>query len=212
MEQTAQRPAGKPAGGVPAAATSPERWVDEYGDLLFNYAVGRVRNHHMAQDLVQDALIAACRARDRFEGRSTEKSWLVGILKNKIMDYFRKFGREQSFTDLEFLNSEMKERFDQAGHWLISKNMGPKEWEGTPDDAASKKEFWIAFKACTEKLPGRVAQVFILREVDGVESEEICSTLSISRSNLWVMLHRARMALRQCLEDNWFAHGAKGKA
>jgi RNA polymerase sigma-70 factor (ECF subfamily) len=183
--------------------SDPGRWLDDYGDLLFGFAMARVRNHHVAEDLVQETLVAACKARDRFEGRSTERSWLVGILKNKLVDYFRKRGREQSFTDLDFLKDEMRDRFDEDLHWLVEKGEGPTDWSAKASDAVEQKEFWEAFHLCAGKLPPRIAQAFLMREVDGVGSDEICSTLSLTKANFWVMLHRARMALRQCLEEHW---------
>ncbi len=146
---------------VPPGLSDPERWVDLHGDYLFKYALIRLRDPAKAEDAVQETFLAALKGGKSFQGRSAEKSWLVGVLKNKIYDYYRKSSRETSFTDLEFYSDE-------------------------------------------EKLPKNVAAVFNLREVDGVEGKEICSLLNISESNLWVMLHRARMALRRCLETNWF--------
>jgi RNA polymerase sigma-70 factor, ECF subfamily len=188
-------------------AMDPERWVDEHGDYLFHYALSRLRDPSKAEDMVQEALLAALRGRDRFEGRSAERSWLTGILKNKILDHFRTAGRETNFTDVEFYGDEDAASFDpsKADHWTDS--AAPSEWDA-PGADLDKAEFWKVFRGCTSKLPDRVARVFLLREVDGVGSEEICENLRISPNNLWVMLHRARLALRRCLEENWFRTGA----
>ena len=184
------------------AGSDPERWVDEHGDVLYRYALERVRKPEIAQDLVQETLLAAVRTRDRFRGASTVRSWLCGILKHKICDYYRKLGRETSFTDLEFLADECAEKFVPEGYWVHVN--GPKEWRPEADEVMHREEFWQTMRDCLAKLPERIATVFMMREMDEVESKEICATLSISDSNLWVMLHRARMALRECLAVNWF--------
>ena len=189
-----------PMGSRPQA--NPERWVDEHGDPLFRYALVRVRRREVAEDLVQETLLSAMRSREKFAGQSSERSWLFGILKHKINDYFREFGRETSFTDLESLADEFSEKFVPEGYWVHVK--GPKEWKPEPDEVMHRAEFWQTMRNCLDKLPERIANVFMLREMEEVESKEICSMLSISEGNLWVMLHRARMALRECLEINWF--------
>lgn len=137
---------------------------------------------------------------------------MVGILKNKICDYYRKASRETSFTDMEFYSDEESDRFIPDGlfkdGWIHE--LGPLEWSSDPGASLDSQEFWKAFHDCSSKLPKNVAAAFNLREVDGVESKEICSMLNISENNLWVMLHRARMALRRCLETNWF--GKQGES
>jgi RNA polymerase sigma-70 factor (TIGR02943 family) len=184
------------------AASGPERWVDEHGDVLYRYALVRVRKPEVAQDLVQETFFSAMRGYAKFAGQSSVRSWLCGILKHKICDHFRKLGRETSFTDLEFLEDECADRFVAEGFWVHM--TGPKEWKPEPDEVMHRDEFWQTMRACLGKLPERVATVFMLREMEEVESKEICRMLSISDSNLWVMLHRARMALRECLATNWF--------
>jgi RNA polymerase sigma-70 factor (ECF subfamily) len=187
---------------APATHADPERWVDAHGDCLFRYALTRVRKPEIAEDLVQETLFAAVRTHETFGGRSTERSWLVGILKNKICDHFRKLGREVNFTDLEFFSDEHRERFDSEGYWIHER--GPSEWKPEGEEAMKRAEFWQALQAALSRLPERIAQVFMMREVEGVPSREVCATLRISEANLWVMLHRARMALRQDLETTYF--------
>ncbi|HEY8901311.1 MAG TPA: sigma-70 family RNA polymerase sigma factor [Chthoniobacterales bacterium] len=183
------------------SAADPTRWVDDHGDCLFRYAFVRVRTQEVAEDLVQDTLLAAVRTQERFAGRSSERSWLVGILKNKIVDHYRKLGRETTFTDMEFLKDECAHKFVEQGFW--NHDRGPHDWKQA-DEVAHRDEFWQTMRDCMGKLPQRVADVFSLREMEEVPSKEICRMLSITESNLWVMLHRARMALRECLEMNWF--------
>ncbi len=183
-------------------AASPERWVDEHGDCLYRYALARVRRPEVAEDLVQDALLAAVRTSDGFAGRASERTWLVGILKNKVCDHFRKLGRETTFTDMEFFSGEPADKFDGDDFWIHER--GPVEWKLEGAAALERAEFWQALNSCVSKLPERIAAVFTMREMDDVPSREVCATLGISDANLWVMLHRARMALRQCLELNYF--------
>jgi len=186
--------------------SNPETWVDQYGDYLFKFALLRLRDATKAEDAVQETFLAALKTGKSFAGQSSERTWLIGILKNKIYDYFRKAGRETSFTDLEFYADQENEPFVdgglRGGSWIH--NQGPSEWQSGPGANLDTEEFWKAFRFCSEKLPKKISAVFTLREIDGVESREICSLLDISESNLWVMLHRARMALRRCLETNWF--------
>lgn len=193
---------------LPSAAntlSAPERWVDEYGDYLFKFALSRLRDAAKAEDAVQETFLAALKGGKSFQGRSAEKSWLMGILKNKIFDCYRQSSRETTFTDLEYFQNEENASFEQSGvfkdAWLHEQ--GPQEWNN-PGASLDRELFWIAYQECAGKLPANVAAVFTLREVDGIESKEICAMLNISASNLWVMLHRARMSLRRCLEKNWF--------
>lgn len=195
-----------PGGGV----LDPERWIEEHGDYLFHYAISRLRDPQRAEDLVQEALLAAWKGAERYRGGSTERTWLTGILRNKILDHFRKASRETSFTDLEFYAGEEESAFENPefpGHW--NRASAPKEWEGM-GEALDRDEFWKVFRSCCGKLPERIACAFWLREVDDLPTNEICSRLNISEGNLWVMLHRARMALRHCLESNWFKAGDAG--
>lgn len=194
------------SGNASARLFDPERWVEEYGDCLFKYALIRLRDATKAEDMVQETFLAALKGGARFEGRSAERSWLTGILKHKILDHYRKAGRETSFTDLDFYADEESDRFIPdgifRGGWTHER--GPMEWSSEPGASLDRQAFWKTFHDCSNKLPKNVSTVFTMREVDGIESKEICKMLNISENNLWVMLHRARMALRRCLETNWF--------
>lgn len=206
METKPPDPAAAAQSSSPSRLSDPERWVDDHGDYLFKFAIVRLRDATRAEDLVQETFLAALKGGDSFSGRSAERSWLTGILKNKIFDHFRKAGRETSFTDLEFNSDEDADRFIPDGlfkdGWVHE--LGPLEWSSDPGASLDSQAFWKTFQDCSQKMPRNVAAVFTMREVDGVESREICRVLGISESNLWVMLHRARMALRRCLETNWF--------
>jgi len=195
-----------PSAPVAPGLSDPERWVEQYGDYLFKFALVRLRDSTKAEDMVQETFLAALKGGDKFAGRSAEKSWLVGILKNKICDHYRRASRETSFTDLEFYSDEERDRFIPdgvfKGGWIHE--LGPMEWSSDPGASLDSHAFWKTFHDCSSRLPKNVSTVFTMREVDGLESKEICKTLNITENNLWVMLHRARMALRRCLETNWF--------
>lgn len=179
--------------------------MELHGDYLFRYAVTRLHDATKAEDAVQETFLAALKGGRSFAGRSAERTWLVGILKNKISDYFRKASRETSFTDMEFYSEEESDRFVAEGLFKDSWDyaLGPQDWSN-PGASLDNEVFWRTFRECSNKLPKNVGTVFTLREVDGVSSTDICEMLRISEGNLWVMLHRARMALRRCMETNWF--------
>jgi RNA polymerase sigma-70 factor (ECF subfamily) len=184
----------------------PAVWVDEHGDYLFRYAVLRLRDTSVAEDLVQETFLAALRAHENFAGRGAERTWLTGILKHKIADHFRRLGRETPASQLGEEAFEHAELFRPSGewkdHWVA--DSAPVEWRSTPEELLEQGEFFQMLDECLRPLPARVSGAFILREVDGLDSEEICQVFGVSTNNLWVMLHRARLHLRRCLELNWF--------
>jgi RNA polymerase sigma-70 factor (ECF subfamily) len=184
----------------------PERWLDDHGDYLFKYAVFRLRDNNVAEDAVQETFLAALKAYEKFEGRGSERTWLVGILKHKIIDHFRRAGRETPIGEEADDGPEHQEFFRTTGqfegHW--NKDYAPTDWHATPAELIERSDFWKVFNECLSPLPQRTVSAFTLREVDGLKSEEVCEILSIKVNNLWVMLHRARLHLRNCLELNWF--------
>jgi len=184
----------------------PSRWVEDYGDYLLRFAQSRVGNPTAAEDLVQETFLAALKARDKFSGKSSVKTWLTGILKYKVIDHYRKDSRTDTFSELtSFYGREAEEMFGPNHHWRSDNISPPRDWQ--PEQLANidRKEFMEQFRLCCDKLPEKIRQVFILREIDDLKTDEICTLLSISRQNLWTILHRARMALRRCLEKVWFA-------
>ena len=190
----------------PYQSPDPDRWLDEHGDYLFKYAVFRLRDDNVAEDAVQETFLAALKAYGTFEGRGSERTWLVGILKHKIIDHFRKSSREvpmdPSDTDLSEFDPLFEREDEFKDHW--SDTLSPRIWNRSPDQALQENEFFGVLQNCLMKLPERVASVFSLREMNGLESDEICEILSLSAGNFWVMMHRARMSLRRCIEINWF--------
>ncbi len=181
----------------------PDQWVNLYGDILYRYGIARVRNIEVAEDLVQETLLAALKAQEKYAGRASEKTWLIGILKHKIIDYFRKASREkdQVFDDSLGANEDenKEDYFDQQGSWRV----GFSNWS-KPEKEMEQVEFIKVLQQCIDRLPDRMAQLFMLREFEDMKTEEICELLSISTmNNFWVMLSRVRMQLRGCLEINW---------
>lgn len=180
--------------------SNPETWVDEHGDALFGYALGRLKNRASAEDVVQETLLAALRSQDRFSGTSSVRTWLIGILKHKIVDLIRRESREQPSEEIETMEAPEELFFDKKGHWRIK----PVDWQVHPDRILEQKEFMAVLRNCLAHLPDRLHHLFVLRELEDRDSAEICKDLDITPTNLWVMLHRARMRLRGCLTENWF--------
>ena len=209
LEQNQTQSKAEPKPHLPSSgivpALNPERWLDDYGDMLFGFVMVRIRDRGVAEELVQETFLAALRASQSFAGRSTERAWPFGILRNKVADHYRHQSREIPLADLDYSSPEEDGFFHSGGlgkdGWI--KRLAPKPWTA-PDESLISKEFQEVFNACLSRLPEKTAQVFLLREVDGVSSEEICKDLTISANNLWVVLHRARLALRRCLEVHWF--------
>ncbi len=187
---------------------NPSAWVEAYGDALFRYAQLRVNNQALAEDLVQETFLAAIKGRAQFRGGSTVKTWLTGILKNKVIDHYRKKNRTESLqAAAAFYEKEEGELFSSDGHWNYQSDRLPADWSPEQVLKTDRREFMASFHACAAKLPERIRQVFILRELEGVSSPEICSQMQISQQNLWTILHRARMALRDCLQATFLADG-----
>jgi RNA polymerase sigma-70 factor, ECF subfamily len=187
------------ATGDTVPAPGPEQWVDMYGNYMYRYALSRLSDPETAQDLVQETLVAALHAFKRFEGKSSVKTWLIAILKRKIVDHYRRVRNHQRGDNFEAAAGSVDQMFDQSGHWRIM----PNEWTINPARAYEQREFMEVLYRCISKLPDRLAEIFMLREFDDMSTEQICSQLDISESNSWVMLYRARLQLRNCLESNW---------
>jgi len=180
--------------------SEPDQWLLLHGDVLYRYGLARIRDSEIAEDLVQETLLAALKAKENFAGQASEQTWLIGILKHKIIDYFRKSSREktQEFDD-GITSDENDDYFNQQGHWQVDFSSWSK-----PDKSMEQEQFMTTLQACIERLPSRMAQLFMLREFDDLKSEEICELMSISSlNNFWVMLSRTRVQLRYCLDINW---------
>ena len=162
---------------------------------LLRYATLQLRDAHAAEDAVQETLLAALAGEASFAGRSNLRTWLTGILKHKIIDAIRRMSRETTSASEE----EFDALFDQRGHWIEM----PQAWPD-PDACLDQKQFFKVLEECLDKLPAKTSRAFMMREHMGFETGDICKELAITPTHCWVLLHRARLALRLCLETNWF--------
>lgn len=178
----------------------------EHRPYLFRYAIAQLRESDAAEEVVQETLLAAFEASGGFQGKSSLRTWLTSILKHKIIDAKRREAKSPIVDVAAALNAEEDiEDFDalffQAdGHW----HEPPPAWT-SPEQSFENGQFWEAFDECMDNLPEMTARAFYLREIGGLDTDDICKELGISSSNCWVMLYRARMGLRECLERRWFA-------
>lgn len=173
---------------------------------LLRVARLELRDAELAEDVVQETLVAALAGRDGFSSRSSVRTWLTGILRHKIVDAIRQRQRQpRAFASLdeEVDVDDFDAMFRDDGHWEAP----PADW-GDPEQALARREFMDVLELCLEKLPPNTARVFVMREVLELTTDEICKELTITANNLWVILYRARMALRACVEQHWFAGGA----
>ena len=177
----------------------PEQWVDRYADYLYNYALARVSDDELAKDLVQETFIAGLQSAPQFKGNAAERTWLVAILKRKVIDQYRKANSRKGKAEVRIGFPAHAER---EGEWLETMAADP---ESTlENDAIENEELGLAIQRCLAALPERQARVFTMKTIQGMETEDVCKELGINSSNLWVMIHRARTALMECLNQVWF--------
>ena len=176
------------------------RELESHRTALLRFAMAQLRDETHAEDCVQETLSAAIQNAERFAGDSSVRTWLIGILKHKILDHFRKTSRERTVSlEEETSLEDLDALFKDDGHYIEA----PAAW-ANPEQALSQREFFEVLETCMDRLPANTALVFRMREILGVEIEEICKELSITANNCWVLLYRARMSLRGCLEQRWF--------
>ena len=176
-----------------------------HGDML-KFARLQLRDDSVAEDAVQEAMAAALSNRKSFDNRSRLKTWVFGILKNKIVDIIRDRIRTPSSESVDIPDHAYDDLFDANGLWQDDSR--PSTW-GDPEKSASDQQFWQIFEICLTRLPENTARIFMMREMLGMETDEICKELGISSTNCWVVLHRARMGLRLCLDERWFKSGGQ---
>ena len=189
----------------------PEHWTERYADYLYSYAYSRVSKQEVAEDLVQDTFFSALKAKESFQHTASEKTWLVSILKHKIIDYYRK---KSTQNELNIFDKpvEGKDGFNEhyfedttssnPGHWTEAG--APLPWKKDFETSVDSNEFYSILKRCIEKLPGKWAAAFTMKNMDDMDTEEICKALGITPSNYWVIMHRAKVQLRDCMGENWF--------
>ena len=175
----------------------PEKWVETYADMLFSYTSNRLKDTEQAKDIVQETFLSAYKSIKTYDARASEKTWLFAICKNKIIDYYRK--EIKNTTNL--LSQQELIQFDEQGNF--NTNHHPQNWNIYFNDTLIEKEFNSIFNVCKNKLNSLQKAVFQLKHVDDYETSEICKFLEITTSNYWVLMHRAKVNLRTCLEKNW---------
>ncbi|SHL69130.1 RNA polymerase sigma-70 factor, ECF subfamily [Chitinophaga jiangningensis] len=176
---------------------SPKNWVKRYADDFFRFAMTRVSDKILAQDLVQDTFLSALQSAAQFKGQSSERNWLMAILKNKIIDHYRRQGKVGTLVSLDDGDSF----FDEKGHWR--KDAAPQQWPDSWQAPGEQTEFLRVLQECIHKLNGMGQAVVNLKYLQEKNSKEICKELSITASNYWVLMHRAKLHLRSCLDKNW---------
>jgi RNA polymerase sigma-70 factor (ECF subfamily) len=188
-----------------SAILKPGAWVNTYADYLYSLALIKVNSIETAEDLVQETFLSAFKAKDTFKNDSSEKTWLTAILKNKIVDHYRK---KDVLKEVASYISDTERGFDEHffneynGHWL--KESGPMEWKELADAKLNRNEFNKVIQYCIQKMPSKLVPVFVAKFLEEAESEIICKEFNISSSNYWVIIHRAKVLIRSCLEKNWF--------
>ena len=187
------------------SSLNPAEWVDRHGDYLYRYALSRLRDAEASEEVVQETFVAGLKHVDQYARTGPERAWLLGILKRKIVDHVRLRSRASSTDAVEGSDDFWESLFDKRGFWKAD----PRIFGSDPSAPLERREFWAIFRKCLDGLPERQADAFVLREMDGKSSEEICKDLEVSSSNLWVLLHRARLRLANCMKSRWQAEGGQ---
>ena len=183
----------------------PADWVKTYADYLYSLALIKVSNKETAEDLIQETFLSAFKTKDSFKSESSEKTWLTAILKNKIIDHYRK---KDVLKDVASYISNTEKGFNEHffnerdGHWLS--DSAPLAWNELADAKVNRNEFNKIIQYCIQKMPTKLIPVFVAKFLNETDSEFICKEFNITSSNYWVILHRAKVLVRSCLEKNWF--------
>lgn len=177
----------------------PNTWVDAYADYLFNYAIARINDAEIAKDLVQETFLAGLKSAKNYKGDAAERTWLIAILKRKVIDHYRKTNSKKGKAEVKINYSAQT---DSEGDWLEEQIADP--FSNYEHSNLENEELGLAIQSCIGKLPQKQAQVFSMKTIQGISTEDICKELDINPSNLWVMIHRARTALMGCLNETWY--------
>ena len=190
----------KPPQRKKIASAEIEKWFDEHGDGLYRFALLRVGDSTLAEDLVQETFLAALKSIESYKGQSPIRGWLLGIMKHKIVDHFRKEGRLKEVKKEYEAEPEIKEQF---GMYCWAKGYGPKNWDHDPQKAHLNKKFMNVVETCLKQLTPKQKDVFVLREIEEYKTKEIEKILGLTGNNIRVTLYRARVFLRSCIEKLW---------
>jgi len=173
----------------------PEKWVHQYGDYLYSFAMSKLFSQELAEDLLQETFLSAFQSKEKFKGNSNEKTWLTSILKRKIADFYRKKYKnkeELSNYDSPFIQDDF-----MHGRWKEEK--APLQWD-IGDEWSKDESFIKILKKCISNLPNKWKSIFSMKHIEEATNSEICEELNVSDSNIWTVLHRSRLQLRECIE------------
>ena len=183
----------------------PKKWVENYADYLYNYAYYRVNNPALAEDLVQDTFLAGINARETYKALASEKTWLASILKNKIIDHYKKAStKNESPLQISAQEAPAYDYFfdkQKMGHW--QKDTLPKDWGNDAEAQIETKEFYGVLEKCMSGIPAKWQGIFKMSLMEEKDSVLVCKEFNLSSSNFWVIIHRAKLQIRECLEKNW---------
>lgn len=180
--------------------SDPHQWVKTHADYLYAYTIKRIDDTELARDLVQETFLAALEKVKNFEGRSSERTWLTAILKNKIIDVYRKKSARLT-KEVQQAEHEQQDFFEDDGHWAAGHR--PVSFGIEQVDPLVNKEFNAILQKCMQKLPALWMAVFTMKHIDDEETTTICTELKVSPANFWVIIHRTKLNLRACLQRNW---------
>lgn len=183
----------------------PNDWTKTYADELFGYAINKTSNTELAEDLVQETFLAGLKSLNNFKGQSSERTWLFSILKFKIADHYRKASTKYEINNSKFgieEDSYIDNYFTEDGDW--KENAVPTDWGINYSTSIENKELANTLNGCIDKLPDNQKKLILLKLVEEEETEIVCKELNITTTNYWVIIHRAKLQLRACLEKNWF--------
>ncbi len=182
---------------MPTNQIDPTKWVDQYSDYLFNYTITRINDRELAQDLISETFLAGLKSMKNFKGEATERTWLISILKRKIIDQYRKKNSKKGKAEVHINYTDD----ESEGDWLEEKVADP--YEQTAEDTIENEELGEAIFNCLGKLPSKQARIFKMKTIDDFDTEAICKEFDITPSNFWVIIHRARTAMASCMQENW---------
>ena len=177
------------------------QWVNDYSDALYGFTLQRITDKDIAKDLLQETFLSAWKNVDNYNAQASVKTWLTTILKNKIIDHYRKNNKRET-EDIATSIDGKDVFFDTNDHW--AKGFHPQDWNASKESNLETKEFYKILRSCKAKLKDLQSQVFTMKYIDDIGSEEICKVLRLTSSNYWVLISRAKVQLRACLEANWF--------
>ncbi len=183
---------------------NPNNWISNYADELYGYALSKTGTIELAEDLVQETFLAALKSKNTFRGNSSERTWLFAILKNTIANHYRKASTRSEISNAKLmsdLKSSFTDYYTLEGDW--QDQAFPNNWQISPSAALENKELADALDRCLKKLPPKQKQVILLKLVEEEDTESICKDLDLSDTNYWILIHRAKLQLRACIERSW---------